>query len=119
MRLVDLHPQFLSTGGEGVTDSMTGEAMPVTFGVGVVFDCPCGNSDEEHRCYVPFNNPLGPGPLSIAGHRGWHRTGDSFETLTLTPSIFRRSAECIGAVLAEGQLPAGWHGCITNGEITP
>ncbi len=115
MKLVDLHPQFLSTGGEGITDARTGETLPVTEGVGIVFDCPCGNFDEEHRCYVPFSNPIGPGPLGA--QRGGPRTGETFEPLTLTPSIFRLSAECQGAALSEGQLPAGWHGYVTDGQI--
>ena len=115
MRLADLHPQFLSSGGEGITDSLTGAPVPVTEGVGVVFDCPCGNHDEEHRCYVPFGNPLGPGPAT--SQQGWHRTGETFETLTLSPSIFRRSAECRGATCPSGDMPHGWHGYIMNGEI--
>jgi hypothetical protein len=90
MRLVDLNPKFLSTGGPGHTHSDTGEPVPETAGVGVVFDCPCGNEDEDHRCYVPFANPIGPGPhVPSAAERGWQRTGDTFETLTLTPSILR------------------------------
>lgn len=106
MRLVDLNPVFLSAGGEGITDSKTGEPVPKTEGVGVAFDCPCGNHDEEHRCYVPFSNPIGPGPL-VAQH-GWHRQGTSFDDLTLTPSIFRN-----------GYGSCGWHGHVTKGEISP
>lgn len=101
MRLADLNPVFLSTGGAGVTSSATGEPMPETKGVGVVFDCPCGNHAEEHRCYVPFANPIGPGPHVNA--KGWTRTGDTFDTLTLKPSIQR--------------IGCGWHGFITAGEV--
>lgn len=103
MRLTDLNPVFLSTGGSGVTRSDTGEPIPETKGVGVVFDCPCGNHDEEHRCYVPFANPIGPGPHE--NERGWRRTGDTFDTLTLTPSILRYRGLC------------DWHGYITNGDV--
>lgn len=104
MRLVDLHPQFLSSGGEGITRSDTGEPIPKTEGVGIMFDCPCGNFEEEHRCYVPFSNPIGPGPGRDESGRGWQRTGDTFETLTLTPSIYRING-------------CGWHGFITNGVV--
>lgn len=102
MRLADLHPVFLSHGGPGVTTA-AGEPIPLTLGVGVLCDCPCGNADEEHRLYVPFVNPIGPGPALGDAHR-WQRTGDTFETLSLTPSILR-----IGG--------CGWHGFITNGEV--
>jgi hypothetical protein len=102
MRLTSLNPQFLSNGGPGITRSDTGEPVPKTDGVGVMFDCPCGNLDEDHRCYVPFENPIGPGPH--LNEKGWKRTGETFEVLTLTPSILR-IGDC------------GWHGFITNGEV--
>lgn len=104
MRLSDLNPVFYFTGGSGITDSKTGEPVPKTEGVGVLFDCPCGDHSEEHRCIVPFSNPMGPGPL--VEQRGWHRQGTTFDDLTLTPSIQR-----IGG--------CGWHGYVTGGEILP
>ncbi len=101
MKLIDLNPVFLSTGGSGVSDS-AGNPIPITYGVGIAFDCPCGNYEEDHRCYVPFSNPIGPGlHMNV---RGWKRSGDTLETLTLTPSVFR----CDGC---------GWHGFITNGQV--
>jgi hypothetical protein len=93
MRLTELNPLFLG-------DSER------TIGVGVLFDCPCGNADEEHRCYVPFANPIGPGPLKT--QQGWQRTGESFETLTLAPSIWRHP----------DRGGCGWHGFIRNGEVS-
>lgn len=105
MKLVELNPMFVATGGPGVTSSATGEPVPKTEGVGVLFDCPCGNHAEDHRCYVPFSNPIGPGPYT--GPKGWERTGETFETLTLSPSILRR-ADWGGC---------GWHGFIRNGEV--
>lgn len=69
-------------------------------------DCPCGNRDETHQLYVPFANPLDGGPSMQTGTRnGWQRIGETFETLTLTPSILRIAPSC------------GWHGFITNGEV--
>lgn len=129
MRLTDLNPRFMNAGGEGVyrrTDRLCRacngenagacepchgsgfeyEPAPERHGVGVIFQCPCGNRSESHECYVPFANPLdGKGPYEP---KGWQRTGDTFETLTLTPSIFRRTdwGGC------------GWHGFITHGEVT-
>lgn len=106
MRLTDLNPQFLNSGGEGISQA-DGSPAPLRTGVGVDFDCPCGNHDDGHRCYVPFANPLDGGP-GLHGERGWQRTGETFEALTLTPSILR----------VRGRGGCGWHGFITNGEVT-
>lgn len=90
VKLADLHPQFL--------DEHHG-----TRGAGIAFDCPCGNHEEDHRCYVPFSVAL-DGTPGGHGEKGWQRTGDTVETLTLTPSI-QRLEDC------------RWHGFITNGEV--
>jgi hypothetical protein len=90
LKLTDLHPQFLGGTGDGRE------------GVGIGFDCPCGGA-ECGQLYVPFANPLDGGPQY--GPQGWKRTGETFETLTLEPSILRKSTPC------------GWHGFIRNGEI--
>jgi len=102
MRLIDLNPEFVGHGGEGVYRSDTGEPVPRTERAGIIFDCPCGNTDEDHRLFVPFANPIGPGPL--ISQQGWQRRGDDVETLTLTPSILRHT-DC------------AWHGFITDGEV--
>jgi hypothetical protein len=105
VRLVDLDPGWIWAGGEGITrqDPATGEQVPVPErrGVGVMCNCPCGC---DQRLYVPFRNPLDDGPSYDPDRPAWDRTGDTFETLTLTPSI-RRAHGC------------GWHGFITGGEI--
>ncbi len=125
MRLVDLNPQFMSSGGAGVSEpgpepcaSCVGSGCkachhtgreyvpaPLRTGVGVVLDCPCGNHDEGHQLYVPFANPIDG---SAARERGWQRSGETFETLTLTPSILR----------SRSHGGCGWHGYITNGTVT-
>lgn len=135
MRLADLGAHFVGAGGEGISQQ-TGRACPACDGdnaaacaachgtgrewepaprregVGVIFNCPCGNHDEAHQCYVPFANPLDGGPAlqpkGWNGSGGWQRTGDAIETLTLRPSVFRRQE--LGG--------CGWHGFITNGEVT-
>ncbi len=126
MRLTDLNPRFARSGGEGVyrmtdrpceacggatcdTCHQTGkeyEPAPERHGVSLLCDCPCGNRDESHQMHVPFANPIDGGPG--LHERGWQRTGDTFETLTLTPSIFRR----------KDWGGCGWHGFITNGDVT-
>jgi hypothetical protein len=100
VKLVDLHPVFYSHGGEGITGK-DGKPVPRRDGMGIIFDCPCGKCDEDHQLAVPFSNPIDGGP---AIERGWKRTGETFETLTLEPSILRLSG-------------CGWHGWIRNGEV--
>lgn len=97
MRLVDLNPQFL-------------DSNHFDKGIAIMFDCPCGC---DAPCYVPFRNPIGgarPNPDDDAkyGRAMWDREGETFETLTLKPSILRDPAK--GG--------CGWHGWITNGEVT-
>jgi Family of unknown function (DUF6527) len=101
MRLTDLEPSWVGAGGEGVSDK-DGNPIPERTGVAISFKCPCG---AEDRVCIEFNNPLdGLGPHDPSRNL-WNRTGDDFETLTVTPSIQR-----IGG--------CGWHGFITNGEVT-
>ncbi len=99
MKLTELDPSFVGNGGEGVTDA-NGNPVPWRDGVGLELACPCGCGEYF---YVGFANPLDGGPPVCEGHPHWQRTGDTFETLTLTPSILRKSG-------------CGWHGFI-NGEI--
>jgi hypothetical protein len=102
MRLADLNPIFLSSGGPGVSDAQ-GRAVPLREGVGVQFDCPCGCASP---CFVAFANPLDGGPAVNGIGPGWKREGTTFEALTLTPSV-QRGESC----------PKRWHGFITNGEV--
>lgn len=85
-QLIDLHPSWYSHGDHEQA--------------GLCCDCPCGC---EYRMAIPFRNPIGDGPLN---EKGWMRTGEDFDSLTLTPSIQRL-----------GPCPSLWHGWITNGEI--
>ena len=87
VRLAELEPTWVGEAGR--------------HGTGLACNCPCGC---DNGLYVPFANPL-DGGLQV-GPQGWQRTGDTFETLTLTPSIFRR-----------GEGSCGWHGFIRAGEV--
>lgn len=66
-------------------------------GVGVQLECPCGC---DNGLWVPFAEPLDGGPPV---ERGWSRTGDTIDTLTLSPSVLR-----VGG--------CGWHGWIRDGQ---
>jgi hypothetical protein len=99
MKLTELNPEWSGCGGEGVSNA--DGPIPRRERVAVLLVCPCGC---EHRLNLPFINPPdGLGPI-YPGY-GWQRTGETFEDLTLTPSIQREyPARC-------------WHGFITNGEV--
>lgn len=101
MKLTDLDPQWLSHGGEGVLKN--GKPVPLRERIGITLNCPCGCA---HRLDVMFRNPVdGQGSVYPPQWPSWERKGETFEELTLTPSIQR-------------EIPARcWHGYITNGEI--
>jgi hypothetical protein len=91
---------------------------PVRTGVGLSFLCPCatctpkrtGDRDKDFhlRVYVGFRNPLDGGPpVDPRDGAQWERTGDTFDTLTLWPSI-----------LSNPPHGCGWHGYVTNGDVT-
>lgn len=106
MKLVDLKPGWVGTGGEGISDK-DGNPVPSRKGVGVAFDCPCGKCGQ--RVFLSFENPMDGGkPFGSSERPHWKRTGDTFETLTLTPSILQVKTE-------EGDC--GWHGFLTDGEF--
>ncbi len=88
-------------------------------GAGIGFDAPNGRG----RITVFFANPLpgatDRGPTEPPYDKRWTRTGETFDALTLQPSIDAYEAE----VDASGK-PTGarkrtiWHGFITNGDVT-
>lgn len=119
MKLTELNPRWVGAGGEGVSDK-DGNPVPERHGVGLSFDCPCascaakrtGNEESDFylRVFVGFANPLDGGPPHDPRPGAqWQRTGDTFETLTLTPSIQRHRV---------GDGGCDWHGFVTNGEVT-
>lgn len=90
MRLVDCEPEWLDEPGD-------------RRGTGIIFWAEAGHSYLR----VYFANPLDGGPPvpdSFEPKYRWQRTGETFDTLTLVPSI-----DATGV----------WHGFITNGEVTP
>lgn len=90
-RLVDLNAKFWGTYGENRE------------GMGVIFDCPCRQENCEWggKIAVAFRNPIDGGP-PFPDKTRWERTGDTIETLTLSPSI-----HCVGH----------WHGWLRNGVL--
>lgn len=92
-RLVDLNPKWF--GIYGAPDSK----------VGVIFDCPCQSDSCEWggKIAISFKNPIFGNPEPVSDEKLWQRTGETFETLTLSPSI-----HCVGH----------WHGWLQNGVLT-
>jgi len=84
-----------------VTDTASGAAIPRREGVALDFDCPCMCGS---RVCVSFANPLDGGE-PVSGHN-WQRTGETFDALSLMPSI-----------LVTTPRGCGWHGYVTNGAI--
>lgn len=108
MRLSELSPHWVG---------LNNWASPSIFRVGISFLCPhCDSKLPEHgetrrrRLAVKFWPPIDPdgllGKMFDLPNEGYHRriSGDTFENLTLEPSI---GFDSIGH----------WHGRITNGEI--
>lgn len=96
MRLVDLEPRWTAA-------KTTFRYAEDRRGMGVSFLCPHCRST---RLAVFFKNPI-DGHEPAEGELLWDRAGDTFDTLSLSPSIDA------GAI----QFKQHWHGHITNGEI--
>lgn len=101
MKLTDHNPRWVGYGGEGISDA-NGDPVPARSGVGLTFNCPCGTCGQ--RPYIGFQNPLDGGP-PVSNGPHWNRAGETFETLTVTPSILRKSG-------------CDWHGWLKFGELT-
>ena len=96
MTLVELNPKWIGCG-----------TSPDVIIFGLRFDCPHCKVQRLAIMFTPFIDPKGwmakIGPEWEVGTK-WQRIGDSFETITLKPSI---NTEWAGH----------WHGFIENGEI--
>ncbi|SRR6266568_3115101 len=99
MRLTELHPQWVDLGDFKQ--------------LGVIFDCPVHRTSGCIYPRIPAyfaNPPSGHAPLPIheADDCRWQLTGDSFENMTLSPSILYPKPN---------YGPQHWHGFISNGEV--
>lgn len=98
--LTELNPRWITS------ERWTGK--PSDQVIGIIFECPEGHHECEHM--VPFTPSLDGTPTeNFPWQRDgahWQRTGDTFETLSLSPSIARRprypSRE---AAIAAGCIP--------------
>lgn len=77
-RLVDCDPQWIEEHREA------GEHGKIHY---FRFDCPEGHVDCVH--VIPFSPRLNGAPYTDSQQPTWQRTGDTFETISLSPSIRR------------------------------
>ena len=80
------------------------------FAIGVAFNCPvCAYPVSCHfepavdpdKLQAKYQWPNFPAPN---GQKQWHRSGDTFDTLTLAPSINNDAAGCGHWTLSNGEL---------------
>lgn len=101
MNLTELHPRWVVEHEYGEYDEQL-KTAPKRHGMGISFLCPhC----KEARLAVMFENPVDGFRPPYVKQNLWKRSGESFENMTLTPSI--DASEC-----------GHWHGHITNGQIS-
>lgn len=117
MRLVDCNPRWLTGRYAGREDDTP---------AGVRFDCPEGHEGCDHA--IPFTPAFDGAPTPGWQQNGavWGRTGDTFEALTLSPSIrripqhaSREAAIVAGCVpdLVTPSLLCAFHGFVRAGQI--
>lgn len=117
-RLVDCNPRWVSGRYAGQDDDVA---------CGIHFDCPEGHDGCSHA--IPFTPRLDGSPATswYTSLAIWQRTGDTFETLSLSPSILRQPQYAsAAAAVAAGRIAehvtesmlCAFHGFITGGQIT-
>ena len=97
-RLVDCDPAWVTHEGRRV---------------GVSFKC-VACADDQCRTWVYFDPPLDPGQVF---QPAWARTGDTFETLTLTPSIRVRMTLPYMDKADDPPYGVHWHGFVPNAVV--
>ncbi len=114
-------PEWICTNGTQVNVTEA-DPPPGFWIVGIIFWCPCAPcvaTGKSPRLGVRFANPIG-GPdvpttdQDIAHNRGkrWTRSGETFATLSITPSIDATKDENDQPLPVDQQH---WHGFVTNG----
>lgn len=108
MKLTELNPKWVS-------------GVPGRSGMGIRLLCPLCRSEF---LVVWFSHPIDGGP-PVHGQHLWDREGDTFDTLTLRPSVDASGPgqiPCTSPGLATWEdiraKAYHWHGFITNGQIS-
>lgn len=113
MKLTDLRPRWFDVPGVGGAID------------GITFECPgaCCAGRVPVRIGIQFANPIGSEPKPLMTNKEkhqhvhelrtfdippgflWQRQGETFETLTLSPSV-------------NASASGHWHGWVRNGQVT-
>ncbi len=107
MRLTELEPQFYRHELRPQDGRVVEYNIPVTelaFAQGLGFICPACKDTNGHYMKCWFSGRGVPDAVTPAPGR-WEVSGTGYHDLSLSPSIL-----IIGG--------CGWHGYITNGEVT-
>lgn len=104
MKLTDLNPRWALDADIWVCGTLVHDTERK--GMGLTFQCPCCvGTERATRLGIFFKNPTDGKAPSDDAPLEWTRTGETFEDLSLTPSI-------------DVSKSGHWHGYITNGQIT-
>lgn len=120
MRLASLSPRWV-VGNYRDESNMEwqpgdcGPGHPARNGMGISFECPIHG--DGHRLVVCFSNPVDGGPPVQEG-KLWQRTGNTFDTLTLTPSVDASHYLHLSCNGSEHGTTC-WHGHVSDGNVTP
>lgn len=114
MTLLELQPRWCLASRwdspDGTPHFVNGD-MTKRSGMGLSFLCPV---HRDHRLVVMFANPIDGLPRCAESKYCWQRTGETFDTLTLGPSIDASGSMMNAAGVVETPC---WHGFIITGEI--
>lgn len=115
MRLTDLAPRWVCVGFPAFVPAVPDWASHLPIYHGVTFQCPHCHVQRLGVMFEPVINTHGyvmeNVPL-LVNQNVWRReSGDTFETLTLSPSLDFSGPGRI-------DFAGHWHGHITNGEVT-
>lgn len=106
-RMSDGSERFYNAGSENIWNR---------YGMGVSFLCPVHfKLGHSHRLAVFFENPIDGEPPEIC-ERLWKRDGETFENMTLSPSVDASGDRFYISFQPMASTPC-WHGHIRNREI--
>lgn len=112
MKLLELQPHWCLAARwdtpDGTQHFLNGDTTKRS-GMGLSFLCPV---HRDHRLVVMFSNPVDGLPPCAESKYRWQRSGESFDNLTLGPSI-----DVSGNRHGDEIKTPCWHGFIVNGEI--
>jgi hypothetical protein len=103
VNLADLNPRW-----QGLN---TAAKIAASIRIGMTFDCPCCVGTERAiKLGVRFRNAIDPDNLLAdtgwrAAEPAWDRQGETFDTLSLVPSV-------------DASNQGHWHGTISSGKAT-